>query len=152
MSYIPKIVLVFLVLVSFCSSYAIYQSIPDTGPWAFQITGTAVGTVTYAATNDPRCAATCKRGQFCKILYGVASCTPYCGDGIVAIGQDTYKTCDDGNQVSTDGCNKCQVTAGWFCGNRLDSSAPQPYPPIPGAQSVCSKACPDGQLDPELGE
>lgn len=50
-----------------------------------------------------------------------------CGDGII----ETGETCDDGNDVSGDGCSStCQVEAGWSC-------------PTPDAACVAAK-CGDG--------
>src|SRR6185295_12918503 len=35
----------------------------------------------------------------------------YCGDGIVAVDE----ACDDGNELSDDGCTSCSNDAGWLC-------------------------------------
>ncbi len=84
---------VFLLLIALIGAYSLstYSSSADQGAWVWQFDNSAggsnVGLITYGLTNDPRCQAACKKGQFCRIsATGVATCKPYCGDGIVAVG------------------------------------------------------------------
>lgn len=83
---------VFLVLIALIGAYSLttYPSSPNTDPWIWKLNNAPdsnVGLITYGLTNDPKCQAACKKGQFCRIsATGVATCKPYCGDGIVAVG------------------------------------------------------------------
>jgi len=84
---------VFLLLITLIGAYSVdtYPSFADQGAWVWQFDnaagGSNVGLITYGLTNDLRCQAACKKGQYCRINgKGVAICKPYCGDGIVAVG------------------------------------------------------------------
>jgi hypothetical protein len=84
---------VFLLLIALIGAYSvdIYPSSPNTDPWVYQFDnvdgGSNVGLISYGLSNDPRCQAACKKGQYCIISPKVGVvCKPYCGDGIVAVG------------------------------------------------------------------
>ena len=87
---------VFLLLITLIGAYSvdIYPSYANQDPWVWQYDnagnvdgGSNVGLITYGLTNDLRCQAACKKGQYCRINgKGEAICKPYCGDGIVSVG------------------------------------------------------------------
>lgn len=95
-------------------------------------------------TTDACEGVTCSGEGDCVVLEGEASCdcdpgygpgplalecSPLCGDGMT-VGAET---CDDGNQVSGDGCRlDCTVESGWAC---------------TGAPSTCVRTCGNGILD-----
>lgn len=102
---------------------------PETGTFVYTI-----GTVTYGS-NAAACYLKCKKGEFCTFANNVASCKPYCGDGIVVGAEASPSGCDDGNTVAGDGCNKCKTEFLWSCQSAT-----------PGAKSVCTATCGNGAL------
>ncbi len=77
----------------------------------------------YGQVGCTVCDATC---------HQVAGATSFCGDA--AIDATNGETCDDGNQLSGDGCSAtCTVEAGYYC---------------TGTPSVCTLACGDGLTMP----
>jgi len=68
------------------------------------------------------CSKTCTKEPSCQDASGkTQACTSACGDGNVDPGED----CDDGDQVSGDGCSSdCKVEAGFTCSTetKQDSS------------------------------
>ena len=72
------------------------------------------------------CSKTCTKEPNCLDSSGkTQACSTTCGDGNVDPGEE----CDDGNQVSGDGCSStCQYEAGWTC-------TPQPQPDSSTCQS-----------------
>ena len=60
----------------------------------------------------------------------------YCGDGLIDRPNDyiEIEQCDDGNNMSEDGCSSnCVIESSWFC---------------EGATSVCTKLCGNNKIDP----
>lgn len=59
-----------------------------------------------------------------KCQFVTTSCTAAgCGNGIL----EGSEKCDDGNAISTDGCNACQITFGWGCSQTLPSVCDRNY-------------------------
>ena len=59
--------------------------------------------------NSIFCRTYCVRGEKCTRNIGskqVPICTPVCGDGIIVTGKED---CDDGNNLSGDGCSNCKI-------------------------------------------
>ena len=65
----------------------------------------------------------------CTVRGAVTTCKPLCTDGIVVGTEAVPGGCDDGNQITGDGCNKCTVEPLWSC---------------TGSPSVCSFKCGNG--------
>ncbi|MEO8981058.1 MAG: discoidin domain-containing protein [Polyangiaceae bacterium] len=80
------------------------------------------------------CSSTCKveTGWDCR-PFEPSSCSPTCGDGLLAGAEAQAGGCDDQNKLANDGCSAtCHVESGYVCS---------------GAPSVCAKTCGDGKLD-----
>jgi cysteine-rich repeat protein len=79
-----------------------------------------------------RCSSTCQleKGFTCAqdAKLGYTKCVEICGDGI-NLG---FLQCDDGNNVSGDGCSsKCLLEPGWNCVSTL------------GGKTICKPICGD---------
>jgi cysteine-rich repeat protein len=96
------------------------------------------------------CTATCtvERGFSCQELGSQSvspqvtvgsSCTTTCSDGIKAGAEQ----CDDGNQISNDGCSytACEVESGWSC---VPPVTQPTVMSVQAADSVCTTICGDG--------
>ena len=79
------------------------------------------------------CSKTCTNEPKCRDASGATgACSHACGDGNV----DPDEQCDDGNQVSGDGCSAtCQSEDGFTCAPVVKSDA-QPCPSAPGLQCL----------------
>jgi fibro-slime domain-containing protein len=93
-----------------CASFS-----PDTGPGS--TCGNSV--IEVGETCDPPdvgdgCSIGCatEMGFSCP-FPGVCIELPRCGDGVLHT--NLGEECDDGNAVTSDGCNDCEESAGWSC-------------------------------------
>ncbi len=79
------------------------------------------------------CSKTCTTEPKCRDSNGVTgACSHACGDGNV----DPDEQCDDGNQVSGDGCSaSCQSEGGFTCTPVVKSDA-EPCPSAPSLQCL----------------
>jgi fibro-slime domain-containing protein len=69
------------------------------------------------------CSKTCTKEPICRGTNGTGTthaCNPTCGNGNLEPGEQ----CDDGNQVSGDGCSSsCMIESGFTCGTRSNPDA-----------------------------
>ncbi|MGV3622273.1 MAG: Ig-like domain-containing protein, partial [Archangium sp.] len=52
--------------------------------------------------------------------------TAACGNGVIDATSSGAEQCDDGNSVTTDGCNACAITTGYACNGTPSVCAPAP--------------------------
>lgn len=131
-------VLVILAILSTGLALNLATSPTDPGAFEFIINGIKYGTV-----DDSACYTKCKRGEICTVtttLPKVTTCTPYCGDGILAGNEGSTSGCDDGNTIPSDGCTNCRTDSLWDC----SSSSP-------GGKSTCRSTCGNGIVEIPTG-
>ncbi len=92
------------------------------------------------------CSAGClvESGYVCP-RPGVCVALPVCGNGV----REGDEECDDGNGTSGDGCEACQVTAGWVCYGSNPMTCVQPI--CGNGVRDFGEQCDDGDLDPDDG-
>jgi cysteine-rich repeat protein len=78
------------------------------------------------------CSKTCTNEPKCRDNGPTGACTQVCGDG----NKDTNEECDDGNQVSGDGCSSaCRAESGFTCTDQVNPDT-QPCPSAPSLQCL----------------